>query len=86
MSLYSLYYEWLSAAKITQTETRLKTLHTIISHKLPPANYENLRFLIKFFVEITKHQDVIKMSSQNLAIVIAPNLLWNPADDRTSIA
>ncbi|XP_014206008.1 rho GTPase-activating protein 17 isoform X2 [Copidosoma floridanum] len=81
----ALYSEWVAAAKQTLTETRLQTLHTII-HKLPQANFENLRFLIKFFAKITKSQDINKMSPHNLAIVIAPNLLWNPSEDKTSIA
>ncbi|KOX67551.1 Rho GTPase-activating protein 17 [Melipona quadrifasciata] len=77
---YKLYSEWMAAAKITQNETRLRALWEVL-HKLPPANLENLRFLIKFLAVLTKNQDVNKMSPQNIAIVIAPNLIWSPQED-----
>ncbi|XP_016907023.1 rho GTPase-activating protein 44 isoform X2 [Apis cerana] len=77
---YKLYPEWMAAAKITQNETRLRALWEVL-HKLPSTNLENLRFLIKFLAVLTKNQDVNKMSPQNIAIVIAPNLIWSPQED-----
>ncbi|XP_076389126.1 rho GTPase-activating protein 44 isoform X2 [Megachile rotundata] len=77
---YKLYSEWMAAAKITHNEARLRALWDVL-HKLPPANLENLRFLIKFLAVLTKNQDVNKMSPQNIAIVIAPNLIWSPQED-----
>ncbi|CAK9803437.1 Rho GTPase-activating protein 17 [Anthophora quadrimaculata] len=77
---YKLYPEWMAAAKITQNEIRLRALWEVL-HKLPQANLENLRFLIKFLAVLTKNQDVNKMSPQNIAIVIAPNLIWSPQED-----
>ncbi|XP_054015019.1 rho GTPase-activating protein 44-like isoform X1 [Hylaeus anthracinus] len=77
---YKLYSEWMTAAKITQNEARLRALWEVL-HKLPPANLENLRFLIKFLAVLTKNQDINKMSPQNIAIVIAPNLIWSPQED-----
>ncbi|CAK9815978.1 Rho GTPase-activating protein 44 [Anthophora plagiata] len=77
---YKLYPEWMAAAKITQSEIRLRALWEVL-HKLPQANLENLRFLIKFLAVLTKNQDVNKMSPQNIAIVIAPNLIWSPQED-----
>ncbi|XP_076671081.1 rho GTPase-activating protein 44 isoform X2 [Andrena cerasifolii] len=77
---YKLYPEWMAAAKITHNETRLRSLWEVL-HKLPPANLENLRFLIKFLAILTKNQDINKMSPQNIAIVIAPNLIWSPQED-----
>ncbi|XP_012268528.2 rho GTPase-activating protein 44-like isoform X2 [Athalia rosae] len=77
---YKLYPEWMAAAKISQNEGRLRALWEVL-HKLPPANLENLRFLIKFLAVLTKNQDVNKMSPQNIAIVIAPNLIWSPQED-----
>lgn len=70
----------MAAAKITNNEARLRALWDVL-HKLPPANLENLRFLIKFLAVLTKNQDVNKMSPQNIAIVIAPNLIWSPQED-----
>ncbi|KOC62903.1 Rho GTPase-activating protein 17 [Habropoda laboriosa] len=77
---YKLYPEWMAAAKITQNEIRLRALWEVL-HKLPQANLENLRFLIKFLAVLTKNQDINKMSPQNIAIVIAPNLIWSPQED-----
>ncbi|XP_063981616.1 rho GTPase-activating protein 44-like isoform X1 [Diachasmimorpha longicaudata] len=77
---YKLYPEWMAAAKIVQSDIRLRALWEVL-HKLPPANLENLRFLIKFLAVLTKNSDVNKMSPQNIAIVIAPNLIWSPQED-----
>ncbi|XP_076220997.1 rho GTPase-activating protein 44 isoform X2 [Nomia melanderi] len=81
---YKLYPEWMAAAKITNNETRLRALWEVL-HKLPPANLENLRFLIKFLAVLTKNQDINKMSPQNIAIVIAPNLIWSPQEDANTM-
>ncbi|XP_011150034.1 rho GTPase-activating protein 44 isoform X2 [Harpegnathos saltator] len=81
---YKLYPEWMAAAKLAHSDTRLRALWEVL-HKLPPANLENLRFLIKFLAVLTKNQDVNKMSPQNIAIVIAPNLIWSPQEDANTI-
>ncbi|CAL7940842.1 unnamed protein product [Xylocopa violacea] len=81
---YKLYPEWMAAAKISQNDVRLRALWEVL-HKLPPANLENLRFLIKFLAVLTKNQDINKMSPQNIAIVIAPNLIWNPQEDANTM-
>ncbi|XP_076299361.1 rho GTPase-activating protein 44 isoform X1 [Lasioglossum baleicum] len=81
---YKLYPEWMAAAKITNNETRLRALWEVL-YKLPPANLENLRFLIKFLAVLTKNQDMNKMSPQNIAIVIAPNLIWSPQEDANTM-
>ncbi|XP_011870078.1 PREDICTED: rho GTPase-activating protein 44-like isoform X2 [Vollenhovia emeryi] len=81
---YKLYPEWMAAAKITHSDMRLRALWEVL-HKLPPANLENLRFLIKFLAVLTKNQDVNKMTPQNIAIVIAPNLIWSPQEDANTI-
>lgn len=66
----------MAAAKITQADARLRALWEVL-HKLPLPNYENLRFLIKFLAVLTKNQDVNKMTPHNIAIVVAPNLIWS---------
>lgn len=70
----------MAAAKISQSDARLRALWEVL-HKLPSANLENLRFLIKFLAVLTKNSDINKMSPQNIAIVIAPNLIWSPQED-----
>ncbi|KAK0081913.1 hypothetical protein PV325_011383 [Microctonus aethiopoides] len=77
---YKLYPEWMAAAKITQSDVRLRGLWEVL-HRLPPVNLENLRFLIKFLAILSKNSDINKMSPQNIAIVIAPNLIWSPQED-----
>ncbi|XP_011637108.1 SH3 domain-binding protein 1-like isoform X1 [Pogonomyrmex barbatus] len=81
---YKLYPEWMAAAKISHSDMRLRALWEVL-YKLPPANLENLRFLIKFLAVLTKNQDVNKMTPQNIAIVIAPNLIWSPQEDTNTI-
>ncbi|XP_077269112.1 rho GTPase-activating protein 44 isoform X1 [Temnothorax americanus] len=81
---YKLYPEWMAAAKISHSDMRLRALWEVL-YKLPPANLENLRFLIKFLAVLTKNQDVNKMTPQNIAIVIAPNLIWSPQEDANTI-
>ncbi|XP_046413080.1 rho GTPase-activating protein 44-like isoform X1 [Neodiprion fabricii] len=77
---YKLYPEWMAAAKVSQNDARLRALWEVL-YKLPPANFENLRFLMKFLSVLTKNQDINKMTPQNIAIVIAPNLIWSPQED-----
>jgi len=74
----------MAAAKISNIGMRLRALWDVL-HKLPPANLENLRFLIKFLAVLTKNQDVNKMTPQNIAIVIAPNLIWSPPEETNTI-
>ncbi|XP_058797155.1 rho GTPase-activating protein 44-like isoform X2 [Phymastichus coffea] len=81
---FKLYPEWMAAAKLVKSDDRLRALWEVL-HKLPTANYENLRFLIKFFAVLTKNQDVNKMTPHNIAIVVAPNLIWNSQEDITTV-
>lgn len=82
--LFRLYPEWMAATKVSPSDKRLQALWEVL-YKLPPANLENLRFLIKFLAVLTKYQDVNKMTPQNIAIVIAPNLIWSPQEDANTI-
>lgn len=81
---HHLYEEWMAAAKLQSSDSRLQAILNVVQ-KLPQSNLYNLRYIIKFLALLTKHQDVNKMSPQNLAIVIAPNLLWTPEDKSDNI-
>ncbi|XP_025415724.1 rho GTPase-activating protein 44-like [Sipha flava] len=81
---HHLYEEWIAAAKLQTSESRLQAILNVVQ-KLPQSNLYNLRYIIKFLAMLTKHQDLNKMSPQNLAIVIAPNLLWTPEDKNDNI-
>lgn len=39
------------------------------------------RYVIKFLSKLHENADVNKMSSQNIAIVMAPNLIWPLSED-----
>lgn len=82
---YKYYTNFIKAAE-KPTEAERKTEIKAILSNLPKENYVNLRYLTKFLWLITQNVDQNKMSSQNLAIVLSPNMLWpridkqNPAD------
>ncbi|CAG2115838.1 unnamed protein product, partial [Medioppia subpectinata] len=78
---YSLYHEWITAAKISDTDARLQALWKVCN-KLPKANHDNLRYMIKFLSKISNNSDSNKMSSQNLAIAISPSLIWPQQDSQ----
>ncbi|KAI5651746.1 rhoGAP domain-containing protein [Phthorimaea operculella] len=78
---YRLYDHFIAASRQPTEQTRLTALWEAI-HLLPDANFQNLRYLIKFLSTLTQNQNKNKMTPSNLAIVIAPNLLW-AADEST---
>ncbi|XP_063380801.1 rho GTPase-activating protein 44-like [Cydia fagiglandana] len=77
---YRLYEHFLAASRQPAETARLNTLWEAI-HLLPEANLNNLRYLIKFLSALTQNQATNKMTPSNLAIVIAPNLLWGPHEN-----
>lgn len=72
---YELYNDWIQASNIQDQDKRLQALHSACE-KLPPANNNNFKYLIKFLSKLTEYQDVNKMTPGNIAIVLGPNLLW----------
>ncbi|XP_059151370.1 rho GTPase-activating protein 44-like isoform X3 [Physella acuta] len=72
---FALHDDFLKAASLPQDQ-RLQTLWTLIN-KLPKANYNNFRYLIKFLSKLAEKSDINKMKPSNIAIVIGPNLLWS---------
>ncbi|XP_032519000.2 rho GTPase-activating protein 92B [Danaus plexippus] len=78
---YRLYENFILASRHPTEQARLNALWEAI-HLLPEANFNNLRYLIKFLSALTQNQSTNKMTPSNLAIVIAPNLLW-AADENT---
>ncbi|XP_037265477.1 rho GTPase-activating protein 44 isoform X2 [Falco rusticolus] len=76
---FELYEEWIQASNIPEQEKRLQALWSTCE-KLPKANYNNIRYVIKFLAKLTEYQDTNKMTPSNVAIVLGPNLLWPQAD------
>uniref|UniRef100_A0A8D0CUF2 Rho GTPase-activating protein 44 n=1 Tax=Sander lucioperca TaxID=283035 RepID=A0A8D0CUF2_SANLU len=72
---YELYNDWIQASNIQDQDKRLQALLNACE-KLPPANNNNFKYLIKFLSKLTEDQDVNKMTPGNIAIVLGPNLLW----------
>ncbi|KAL4648601.1 rho GTPase-activating protein 44-like [Arapaima gigas] len=76
---FDLYEEWIQASNIQDQDKRLQAL-LIACEKLPKANGNNFRYLIKFLAKLNEYQDVNKMTAGNIAIVLGPNLLWKHAE------
>lgn len=70
---HELYNKWVRAMNIPE-ESRLTEVQNILK-ELPPANKDNLTYLIHFLAKLAKHPEN-KMPTSNIAIVVAPNLLW----------
>lgn len=71
---YTLYNEWMDSMRHPEDQ-RIRAVQEIIA-KLPKANLDNLSYLVHFLAKLSKNPEN-KMTSSNIAIVIAPNLLWN---------
>eukprot|EP01105_Mastigella_eilhardi_P021111 TRINITY_DN5081_c0_g1_i1.p1 TRINITY_DN5081_c0_g1~~TRINITY_DN5081_c0_g1_i1.p1 ORF type:complete len:465 (-),score=153.43 TRINITY_DN5081_c0_g1_i1:78-1472(-) len=69
-----LYQDFLDAARDRSEEKFQSTIA-----KLPPANFETLRFLIDFLSYVATKSDVNNMTSSNLAIVFGPTILRSAA-------
>ncbi|XP_006901869.1 PREDICTED: rho GTPase-activating protein 44 isoform X2 [Elephantulus edwardii] len=76
---FELYDEWIQASNIQEQEKRLQALWNACE-KLPKANHNNIRYLIKFLSKLSEYQDINKMTPSNMAIVLGPNLLWPQAE------
>ncbi|XP_033115007.1 rho GTPase-activating protein 17-like isoform X2 [Anneissia japonica] len=79
-----LYDEFLQAGSISDSDRRLQSLWTV-ANKLPSYNNKNFRYLIKFLKKVSEHSEVNKMSTSNLALVIAPNILWSEKERGVSV-
>ncbi|KAG8436286.1 hypothetical protein GDO86_007408 [Hymenochirus boettgeri] len=79
-----LFDEWMAAGTFKEPEKRLECFREVCN-KLPTANYNNLRYLIKFLAKLVEHQEVNKMTLSNVAIVLGPNLLWDKCDGDPSL-
>ncbi|XP_019605746.2 rho GTPase-activating protein 17 isoform X6 [Rhinolophus sinicus] len=72
---FSLYEEWTQVASVQDQDKKLQDLWRICQ-KLPPQNFVNFRYLIKFLAKLAQTSDINKMTPSNIAIVLGPNLLW----------
>ncbi|KAG7460065.1 hypothetical protein MATL_G00217130 [Megalops atlanticus] len=72
---FELYNDWFKAAGEKEVADRLEQLRRVLC-KLPPENYNNLRYLVQFLSRLSENQAVNRMTPSNIAIVLGPNLLW----------
>ncbi|XP_064151799.1 rho GTPase-activating protein 17 isoform X10 [Loxodonta africana] len=72
---FNLYDEWTQVASVQDQDKKLQDLWRTCQ-KLPPPNFVNFRYLIKFLAKLAQTSDVNKMTPSNIAIVLGPNLLW----------
>ncbi|XP_019505377.1 PREDICTED: rho GTPase-activating protein 17 isoform X1 [Hipposideros armiger] len=72
---FNLYEEWTQVASVQDQDKKLQDLWRICQ-KLPPHNFANFRYLIKFLAKLAQTSDINKMTPSNIAIVLGPNLLW----------
>jgi len=76
----NLYNEWIQASAIQENGTKLQAYWSIVE-KMPQTYKANLRYLIKFLGKLSENSEVNKMSASNIAIVIAPNIIWSLEDE-----
>lgn len=69
------YNEFMEVAQIVNDQHRKAAILNIIN-QLPEGNYNNLKYLMKFLTRLSEKNQQNKMSTQNIAIVMSPNLLW----------
>ena len=85
---YALYDQWIALAKEMnlgkpgEKPNVVKVNQLLL--QLPGSHYVNLRYVIKFLVEICKFSDDNKMSPENVAIVMGSNLLRSRNDEGSS--
>lgn len=81
---FELYSDWFKAAGEKDLQEKLEQFRVLLK-KLPPENYNNLRYLVQFLSLLSEHQAVNKMTPSNIAIVLGPNLLWPKAEGEAAL-
>ncbi|XP_049915200.1 SH3 domain-binding protein 1 [Epinephelus moara] len=81
---FELYNDWFKAAGEKDLNEKLEQFKVLLK-KLPPENYNNLRYLIQFLSLLSEQQAVNKMTPSNIAIVLGPNLLWPRAEGEAAL-
>ncbi|RWS28177.1 rho GTPase-activating protein 44-like protein, partial [Leptotrombidium deliense] len=82
---HTFYEEWINAATVSDSNARLQALWQVCN-KLPKSNYSNLKYIVKFLAKLTQNSNVNKMSSQNIAIAMAPSLIWPPDTESDDVS
>ncbi|KAK3600400.1 hypothetical protein CHS0354_026630 [Potamilus streckersoni] len=59
-----------------EREKQVFETRRMLREELPEDNYQVLKYIIDFLVEVAAHSEKNRMTSANLAIVFGPNLIW----------
>ncbi|XP_035518609.1 SH3 domain-binding protein 1 [Morone saxatilis] len=81
---FELYTDWFKAAGEKDLTEKLEQFRVLLK-KLPPENYNNLRYLVQFLSLLSEQQAINKMTPSNIAIVLGPNLLWPRAEGEAAL-
>uniref|UniRef100_A0A7N6AB00 SH3-domain binding protein 1 n=1 Tax=Anabas testudineus TaxID=64144 RepID=A0A7N6AB00_ANATE len=81
---FELYTDWFKAAGEKDLTEKLEQFRVLLK-KLPPENYNNLRYLVQFLSLLSEEQAINKMTPSNVAIVLGPNLLWPQAEGEVAL-
>ncbi|KAF1941419.1 Rho GAP domain-containing protein [Clathrospora elynae] len=68
-----LHLDFLKVLDMDERSKKIQTFNVLV-HKLPKANFELLRHLSSFLIEIVDNSGVNKMTVRNVGIVFAPTL------------
>ncbi|PRP89238.1 hypothetical protein PROFUN_02112 [Planoprotostelium fungivorum] len=77
---FPLYSNFIGAQSAPNRSVRLRSFRSLVEI-LPRNNYNLLKYLLVFLIEVSKHSAVNKMGVPNLATVFAPNLLTTADGD-----
>lgn len=87
---YNLYHQWIDTAARNLDKSRdgdknekdlLSALCELVN-QLPKSNRNNLGYLIRFLHLLTSYKESNKMTATNLAITMAPSLIWAPSSGK----
>ncbi|KAJ2259331.1 Rho GTPase-activating protein 23 [Coemansia sp. RSA 451] len=70
----STYQMWVDAANISDVSERISVYRTI-SSTMPLAHAHTLQFMMQHLKRVANNQGENKMTTNNLAVVFAPNIL-----------
>ncbi|OCT96154.1 rho GTPase-activating protein 20 isoform X2 [Xenopus laevis] len=79
-----LYEKWVSSLDYESQEDKIKAIKMLIE-TLPPINVHLLRYLFGVLCCIEQRSESNQMSAFNLAVCIAPSLLWPPTPSSPEI-
>ncbi|KAM4701044.1 rho GTPase-activating protein 20 [Discoglossus pictus] len=79
-----LYDKWVSVMDQGSEQDKIKSIKRLLE-KLPQANVMLLRYLFGVLHCIEEHSEINQMTAFNLAVCIAPSLLWLPSPSSAEV-